>query len=49
MEMKAQIEMKAQSEKEKALHRKQRETKEGNHGQQHSAMVHLHSKNQTSL
>jgi len=41
MEMKAQIEMKAQSEKEKALHRKQRETKEGNREQQPSTLVHL--------
>jgi hypothetical protein len=42
-------ELKAHSKKEKALHRKQRETKEGNHGQQPSALVHLYSKNQTSL
>ena len=42
-------EVKAQSKKEKGVHRKQRETKEGNHEQQPTALVHLHSKTQTSL
>ena len=42
-------ELKAQSEKKKGLHRKQKETKEWNHEHQPSALVHLHSRNRISL